>query len=211
MDRSTAAETASSPVWATLETYARSHIQAFVQRLLEEEVDALLGRPKSERRAPDAPPGYRNGHGKPRRLALTNGTITVRRPRVRDLDQRFESRLLPLFKRRTREVGALLPELYLHGLSTGDFELALRGLLGDGAPLSASSIQRLKADWQHDYDAWRRRDLSALSLVYVWADGLYVKAAYFGDADQSFRSKAITQFAPSRSGVSLEADHHGRA
>jgi len=154
----------SSPAWATLEAYARAHIQTFVQRLLEEEVDALLGRPKSERRAPDAPPGYRNGHGRPRRLALTNGTITVRRPRVRDLDARFERRLLPLFRRRTAEVGALLPELYLHGLSTGDFELALRGLLGDGAPLSASSIQRLGRPQAGRMAARLRRVAPARSL-----------------------------------------------
>jgi transposase-like protein len=163
-------------LWAHLEAYARAQIQQFVQRLLEEEVDALLRRTKSERRTAETPIGYRNGHGKPRHLALTSGTITVRRPRVRDLEERFISRVLPLFQRRTREVGALLPELYLHGLSTGDFELALRGLLGDAAPLSASSIQRLKVDWQAQYDAWRRRDLSDLPLVYVWADGLYVKA-----------------------------------
>jgi transposase-like protein len=173
---SPASSAGESPVWATLEAYARTQIQQFVQRLLEEEVDALLGRQKSERRATDAPAGYRNGHGKPRQLSLTSGTITVRRPRVRDVEERFVSRVLPLFQRRSREVGALLPELYLHGLSTGDFELALRGLLGDAAPLSASSIQRLKADWQHEYDAWRRRDLADLSVVYVWADGLYVKA-----------------------------------
>lgn len=77
-----------------------------------------------------------------------NGTITVRRPRVRDLEERFVRRLLPLFQRRTPEVSALLPELYLHGLALGDFELALRGLLGDAAPLSASSLARLKATWQ---------------------------------------------------------------
>ena len=114
----------SSPVWDTLETYARTQIQQFVQRLLEEEVDAVLGRPKSERRTAATPVGYRNGHGKPRQLALTAGTITVRRPRERDLDERFVSRVLPAFQRRTREVGAVLPELYLHGLATGDFELA---------------------------------------------------------------------------------------
>ena len=68
------------------------------------------------------------------------GTLAVRRPRVRGVEERFESRVLPLFKRRTEEVGSLLPELYLHGLAQGDFELALRGLLGAGAPLSASSI-----------------------------------------------------------------------
>lgn len=176
IDRRAASSPGASPLWETLETYAREQIQQFVQRLLEEEVDAALGRTKSARRREAAPVGYRNGYGKPRQLALTSGTITVQRPRVRDLEERFVSRILPLFQRRTREVGALLPELYLHGLSTGDFELALRGLLGEAAPLSASSIQRLKADWQGQYDAWRQRDLSALDLVYVWADGIYVKA-----------------------------------
>ena len=58
----------------------------------------------------------------------------MRRPRVRGLDERFASRLRPAFQRRTEEVGRLLPDLYLHGLAQGDFELALRGLLGDGAP-----------------------------------------------------------------------------
>ena len=165
-----------TPLWETLETYARGEIQQFVQRMLEEEVDDLLGRKKSERRTEESTPGYRNGYAKPRKLALSSGTITVSRPRVSELEERFASRLLPLFKRRAEEVGALLPELYLHGLSLGDFELALRGLLGDGAPLSASSIARLKTEWQHQYNEWKRRDLSDLELVYLWADGIYVKA-----------------------------------
>ena len=148
-----------------------------MQQLLEDEVAESLGRVKSERRAAlDAPAGSRNGHGKPRQLALMNGTITVRRPRVRDMEERFVSRLLPLFQRRTPEVSALLPELYLHGLALGDFELALRGLLGDAAPLSASSLVRLKATWQAQYAAWQERDLSDVKLVYLWADGVYVKA-----------------------------------
>ncbi len=176
-----------SPVRQTLEMYARREIQQFVQRLLEEEVDDLLGRKKSERRGEESAPGYcsgyrngyRNGHRRPRKLALSSGTITVKRPRVSDrgpLEERFVSRLLPLFKRRTEEVGALLPELYLHGLSLGDFDLALRGLLGDAAPLSPSSILRLKEEWQEQYSVWKRRDLSELEIVYLWADGIYVKA-----------------------------------
>ncbi len=172
----TTAGAESSPLWETLETYARGEIQQFVQRLLEEEVDDLLGRKKSERRSEESAPGYRNGYARARKLSLLSGTVTVERPRVRDLEERFVSRLLPLFKRRTQEVGALLPELYLHGLSLGDFELALRGLLGEGAPLSPSSISRLKAVWQQQYDAWKRRDLADLELVYLWADGIYVKA-----------------------------------
>lgn len=167
----------SSVGWEDLEAFVRQRIQGFVQELLEEEVSALLGRGRYERRtAVDAVPGYRNGHGPPRRLALMSGTVTLRRPRVRGLEARFESRVLPLFKRRTREVGALLPELYLHGLAEGDFELALRGLLGDGAPLSSSSIARLKAGWQVEYEAFKRRPLHGLELLYLWVDGVYVKA-----------------------------------
>src|SRR5882724_7367546 len=152
-------------------------MQQLLHRLLEEEVGGLLGRGRYERReAVDPAVGYRNGFGKPRRVSLSSGTLTVRRPRVRGLAARFESRLLPLFKRRTEEVGGLLPELYLHGLAHGDFDLALRGLLGTAAPLSAASIARLKAGWQTEYETWRRRRLDELEPVYVWADGIYVKA-----------------------------------
>jgi transposase-like protein len=165
----------SSPTWRTLESFIREQVQTCLQRVLDEEVDDLLGRGRHERRAAEAV-GYRNGYGKPRQVALMNGTITVRRPRVRGLDARFESRILPLFQRRTPEVTKRLPALYLHGLSSGDFTLALRGLLGDGAPLSASSVQRLTEDWQRDYAQWRREDLTPLEPVYVWADGIYVKA-----------------------------------
>ena len=116
---------------------------------------------------------YRNGYGKPRRLALTAGTVTVTRPRLCSTRESFESKVLPLFKRQSQELGGLLPELYLHGLSSGDFDLALRGLLGEGAPLSAASLTRLKAQWLSEYSAWRKTDLSTLELVYAFADGLY--------------------------------------
>jgi hypothetical protein len=91
---------------------------------LEAEVGQALGRARHARGdGVDATPGYRNGFGRPRRL-------------------------LPVFKRRTEEVGRVLPELSLHGLAHGDFDLALRGLLGVAAPLSAPSLKRLKASWQ---------------------------------------------------------------
>jgi transposase-like protein len=175
-EKTTTAESASTVCYATMEAQARQRIQEWLQDLLEAEVSEFLGRAKSQRRQESAMSGYRNGYGKPRRLALTAGTVTVRRPRMRNLAERFESRVLPLFKRRTAELGAMLPQLYLHGLASGDFELALRGLLGEGAPLSASSLSRLKGAWQAEYDEWKRTDLSQLELVYWWADGLYVKA-----------------------------------
>jgi putative transposase len=172
-----AAAAASMPTWETLEPFVRTQIQATLQAVLDEELTAFLGRERSERRtAVDAGAGYRNGHGKPRRLGLSCGTIEVRRPRARNLEERFESQVLPLFRRHSQAVAELLPELYLHGLSRGDFELALRGLLGRGAPLSPASIERLRGKWQVEYDAWASRPLPDLEPVYVWADGVYLKA-----------------------------------
>lgn len=167
----------SMPTWETLESFVREQVQATIQRVLEEEMTAFLGRVRYERQnGVDRTGGYRNGYGRPRRVSLQTGTIEVRRPRVRGLAERFESRVLPLFRRRTDKVGDLLLELYLHGLSQGDFSLALRGLLGEGAPLSSASIERLRADWQVEYEQWRVRKLDDRELVYVWADGIYVRA-----------------------------------
>lgn len=164
-------------VYENLESLARESIQRFLQEVLEDEIRELFQRERYERRdGVDVPKGYRNGYGKPRKLGMSCGTIAVRRPRVRGLSDRFESRILPVFKRRTQELGDLLPELYLHGLSEGDFDLALRGLLGEGAPLSASSIARLKQKWQVEFDQWRNRSLGGRGVVYLWVDGVYVKA-----------------------------------
>ena len=67
------------------------------------------------------------------------------------------------------------PELYLHGLSE-DFDLALRGLLGEDAPVSASTVARLKSKWNDELAQWRSRPLDDLEVVYMWVDGVYVKA-----------------------------------
>ena len=167
----------SSEVWDYLEELVRMKVREFIQTLLEDEVTELLRRGKSERRgALDSPAVYRNGYGKGRKLTLGCGTITVRRPRVRGLEERFESRILPLFVRRSKEVNQVIPQLYLHGLAEGDFDLALRGLLGEDAPISASTVARLKEGWQAEWEQWRRRSLGGLELVYLWVDGVYVKA-----------------------------------
>jgi transposase-like protein len=171
----------STLVWAGLEELFRQQVQSVLQELLEEEVTEFLGRVKSQRRAPEAttgtaPAAYRNGHGQPRQLSTGMGTLTVRRPRVRGLEERFESRVLPLFARRTAAVDELLPQLYLHGLAAGDFDLALRGLLGEDAPLSPSTMLRLKSRWQGEYEVWSQRSLAEEEVVYLWADGIYVKA-----------------------------------
>ena len=160
-----------------LEGFVRQRIQGFSQELLDEEVTALLGRRRYQRRTGvDAAPGYRNGHGRPRRLARRSGTVRRRRPRGRRLEARFESRRLPLFKRRPREVAELLPQLYVQGLAEGAVELARRGLRGAGAPLAASSIARLKAGWQLADAAFKRRPRHDLEVGDRWGDGGDVKA-----------------------------------
>ena len=82
-----------------------------------------------------------------------------------DTEEQFESRLLPLFVNRTRKVAELIPELYLHGLSEGDFDLALRGLLGEDAPVSASTVARLKDKWNDELAQWRSWPLDDLEVV----------------------------------------------
>jgi transposase-like protein len=175
--QSTTKDEASNVGWDDLEEWVRAKVQELIQSVLEEEITELLGRSKAVRRpAVDSALVYRNGHGKPRQLTLGCGTITVRRPRVRGLEGRFESRVLPLFVRRSKGVSQLIPQLYLHGLALGDFELALRGLLGKDAPVSASTVARLKDRWQVEWRQWQGRRLDDLAVVYMWVDGVYVKA-----------------------------------
>ncbi|MBC7832054.1 MAG: IS256 family transposase [Hyphomicrobium sp.] len=126
----------------------------------------------------------RHGHGPERMIQTGIGPVAVSRVKIRDrgaaTDEervRFSSSILPKWARRTRSLDALLPVLYLRGISTGDFQEALVALLGREAPnLSPSVIARLTAEWQAEYEHWQRRDLSARRYVYVWADGVYLQA-----------------------------------
>ncbi|MDP7650014.1 MAG: transposase, partial [Candidatus Thalassarchaeaceae archaeon] len=88
-----------------------------------------------------------------------------------------------LFTRRSKKVTELIPDLYLHGLAEGDFDLALRGLLGDDAPISASTVSRLKEKWHAELAEWRQRPLDDLEVVYLWVDGVYVKAGLEKDKE----------------------------
>jgi putative transposase len=126
----------------------------------------------------------RHGHGPRRAIQTGIGPIDVERVKIRDRGAtsdgeriRFTSAILPLWARRTKSLDALLPVLYLRGISTGDFQGALAALLGQDAPnLSPAVISRLTAEWQGEYERWQKRDLSARRYVYVWADGVFLQA-----------------------------------
>jgi transposase-like protein len=126
----------------------------------------------------------RHGHGPEREIQTGIGPVPVARVKIRDRGAtgeterlRFSSAILPKWARRTRSLDALLPILYLRGISTGDFQDALSALLGRDAPnLSPAVVTRLTATWADEYARWQARDLSARRYVYVWADGVYLQA-----------------------------------
>ena len=121
----------------------------------------------------------RNGYLPERTLQTGLGDITVKVPKVRDRTEsgiKFNSKLVPPYLKRTRNIEELIPWLYLRGISTGDMQPALESLLGKQAKgVSANSVSRLKQQWEAEYDQWRKRDLSKRRYVYVWADGVYSK------------------------------------
>jgi putative transposase len=125
----------------------------------------------------------RNGYHDEREVLTAAGGVTVVAPRVNDrrVDpdtgerQRFSSVILPAWVRKSPQVVEVLPLLYLHGLSSGDFAPALEQFLGTGAGLSASAITRLTGQWQHEARAFAERDLSGTDYVYLWVDGIHLK------------------------------------
>jgi hypothetical protein len=130
------------------------------------------------RPAPGAPRAYA-GTDHPDRHRAGGGAPTAgSRSCAADGERiRFSSTLLPRYARRTKSLDALLPVLYLRGISTGDMQEALAALLGKGAPnLSPAVLARLKSGWQEEFERWKRRDLSAWRYVYIWADGVYLQA-----------------------------------
>ena len=164
---------------------AREGARRMLAEALRAEADAFVASFADVRLDDGRQRVVRHGHGPQRSIQTGIGAIDVRRPKVRDRAQgqpesekaRFTSNILPKWARRSKSLDALLPVLYLRGISTGDFQEALAALLGPDAPnLSPNVISRLTAGWQETYDAWQHRDLSARRYVYIWADGVYLQA-----------------------------------
>jgi putative transposase len=163
---------------------AREGARRMLAQVLIAEADAFVAMWKDFRLPDGRDRVVRHGHGPQRDIQTGVGPVEVRRAKVRDRGDvevgekiRFTSSILPKWARRTKSLDALLPVLYLRGVSTGDFQEALAALLGKDAPnLSPTVITRLTAEWQAEYEAWQKRDLTARRYVYVWADGVYLQA-----------------------------------
>ena len=161
----------------------RSGARRLLAQAVEAEAEAFLATMKAMRLPDGRERVVRHGLGPERLMQTGIGPVPVRRVKLRDRGAsegeriRFTSAILPRWARRTPSLDALLPVLYLRGVSMGDFQEALAALLGKEAPnLSPAVIARLRDTWQADYARWQRRDLAARHYVYLWADGIYLQA-----------------------------------
>src|SRR5665213_3575864 len=164
-----------------LDEICREGAQKMLAAALEAEVDAYVTDLLGERDDDGHRLVTRNGHARARSISTVAGAVEIRQPRVDDRrvepatgkKARFTSSLVPPWCRKSPKVTEVLPLLYLHGLSTGDFVPALEGFFGSAAGLSASVITRLTVAWQDDHRAFMSRDLLDRDYVYVFADGVH--------------------------------------
>ena len=166
-----------------LDDLAREGARRMIAAALRAEADEYVARYEEEIDGDGHRQVVRNGRAQERRVTVGSGTIPVRAPRVNDkrvdVDgerEKFSSRILPAYARRSPKVGEVIPILYLRGLSTGDFRPALEGLLGeDAAGLSATSVSRLCKEWEAHHDRFRHRLLSFNRYAYLFMDGIHVQ------------------------------------
>jgi putative transposase len=178
MDKSTTIESQDQipEIAQTLDELAREGARRMILAALELEVEQYLEKLRHLHDENGHALVVRNGKAEPRTVSLGAGNIKFQAPRVDDRrpDQRFTSRILPPYMRRSPRLNEALPILYLRGLSTGDFEEAIPVLLGaDAAGFSATTITRLLRVWQDEHTGWCKRSLKGKEYVYVWADGVY--------------------------------------
>jgi len=165
-------DTTDAVVRDELEMLVRQGARQMLMLALNEEVDSDLGRGRYQRT--EGFRGYRNGVT-PRSLTVGSGRIELAVPRVRDVpegQEPFESKILGRCRRRSDTVDPTFLNLFVEGLATRDFEPALRLLVGQDAPLSASTISRLTAEFRKEYEAFDKRDWSGTTFVSMWAEGV---------------------------------------
>jgi len=169
---------------------AREGARRLLQAALESEIESHLNAHAHLLDEQGRRTVVRNGYAPERTILSAVGPVQVRRPRLDERKaseqeanhQRFTSGVLPRFLRRTPSVEGVVATLYLKGISTNDFDAAVRAIYGEQAgSLSASTVSRLKEAWYEEYQQWRKRSLSAKEYAYLWADGVYFNARIEGE------------------------------
>ncbi len=161
----------------------RSGAQQLLAHAVEAEVTDFMAHHADERLEDGRARIVRHGNLPERNIQTGIGSVAIKQPRVRDRGPseghkiRYASSILPRYARRTKSLEAVLPVLYLKGISSGSLQEALSALLGKDAPnLSPDTVLRLRKSWIEELDKWRERDLSGREYVYLWADGIYFQA-----------------------------------
>ncbi|MFG2275847.1 IS256 family transposase [Streptomyces chartreusis] len=165
-----------------IDEIVREGARRMLAAALEAEVNAYIAELADQRDERGRRLVVRNGYHQPRKVTTAAGTVEVKAPRVNDkrVDEatgerkRFSSAILPPWCRKNPKISEVLPLLYLHGLSSGDFVPALEQFLGSSAGLSPATVTRLTQQWQADHAAFMDRDLAEVDYVYVWADGIHL-------------------------------------
>jgi transposase-like protein len=165
-----------------IDDLVREGARRMLAEALQAEVDDYIARFAGERDENGRRLVVRNGSHQPREVLTSAGAVEVTAPRVNDRRTdadtgqraRFSSAILPPWCRKTPKITEVLPLLYLHGLSTGDFVPALGQFLGSSAGLSAPVITKLTEAWKAEQRAFAARDLSGVDYVYLWVDGIHV-------------------------------------
>jgi transposase-like protein len=165
-----------------IDEIVREGARRMLAEALQAEVDAYIARFADERDQDGRRLVVRNGYHQPREISTSAGAIEMTVPRVNDKRadphtgerKRFSSAIVPPWARKTPKITEVLPLLYLHDLSPGDFVPALGQFLGSSAGLSAPVITKLTETWKAEQRAFAARDLSAVHYVYLWADGVHV-------------------------------------
>ena len=182
-DRSESNDDAASVGGSLLDEIVRDGARQMLAAALQAEVAAYVEALAGEVDEAGRRLGVRNGFHAPRVVPTAAGAVQVHQPRVNDKRtdpvtgerRRFASAILPAWARRSPQVAEVLPLLYLHGLSSGDFAPALEQFLGSAAGLSAATITRLTTDWQDEARAFSQRSLAGTDYVYCWVDGIHLK------------------------------------
>jgi len=167
---------------SVIDAIVREGAQQMLAAALRAEVAAYCAQFADERDENGHRLVVRNGYHEPREVTTCAGAVAVHAPRINDrrVDtetgerHRFSSAILPPWARKTPQIEQVLPLLYLHGLSSGDFVPALGQFLGSTKGLSSSTITKMTETWQAEQKAFAARDLSGVDYVYVWADGIHV-------------------------------------
>jgi putative transposase len=160
---------------STLEDVARLTVWLMMQTAIEAEVDEFLGRARYQRRDDESRPGSRNGHQPPTAVKTTMGPVELQRPKLRDTDEAFCSRLFGAGVTRTNALESLVISGWVRGLSDRDIEAALAEVLGPEAALSKSTVSRICGRIRDEFEAWRTRDLSGVRLDYLFLDGSHFR------------------------------------